>query len=273
MTGLLLAIFPLWLQGGRCEICEMADFEGVGDIFGDDEVLQAKAPEFYFIEHSRPEGLGKVQLRMVKKHALWGDHLWNGGRWLANHLEANPGLVGGKSVVELGAGAGLPSLIASKLDARLVTCTDYPDRELIDNLAHNFEVNCSEAVTAGKTLVTGYLWGEDISELERASHGRPYDVLFLCDLLFNHSEHTKLLRSSLSLLAATSTAFCVFTHYRPWLADKDLEFLVREEWKQAGWEWTKIAEERWELMFEADRGDAEVRRTVHAYQLVRIAAT
>lgn len=243
----------------------MADFEGVGDIFGDEAAVQAKAPEFYFVEHTRPESLGKIQLRMVKKHALWGDHLWNGGRWLANHLEANPDLVKGKTVVELGAGAGLPSLIASKLGAQIVTCTDYPDRELIDNLAYNFEINCPEA----KTLVTGYLWGDDISELEKSSNG-PYDVLFLCDLLFNHSEHTKLLRSSLNLIHPASTAFCVFTHYRPWLAEKDLEFLFRDEWAAAGWIWEKIAEERWELMFEADRGDAEVRRTVHAYQLKRI---
>lgn len=248
----------------------MSDFEGVGDIFGDEEgSLQLKSPEYYFVEYSRPNELGNIQLRMVKKHALWGDHLWNGGRWLANHLEANPTLVQGKSVIELGAGAGLPSLIASKLDARIVTCTDYPDRELIDNLSYNFDVNCEDAVSKGKTFVTGYLWGDDISELEKVSNG-PYEVLFLCDLLFNHSEHTKLLRSSLNLINPTSTAFCVFTHYRPWLAEKDLEFLFREEWKDSGWIWEKIAEERWELMFEADRGDAEVRRTVHAYQLKRI---
>lgn len=245
------------------------DFEGVGDIFGDESVLVPKAPEYYCVEHERPEGKGTIILRMVKKHALWGDHLWNGGRWLANHLEANPLLIKDKSVVELGAGAGLPSLIASKLDARIVSCTDYPDRELIDNLAHNFQVNCQEAVEDGRTHVTGYLWGDDISGLEKAANGR-FDVLFLCDLLFNHSEHTKLLKSSLSLISPSSTAFCVFTHYRPWLAKKDLEFLFREEWKEAGWVWEKIAEERWELMFEADRGDAEVRRTVHAYQLNRI---
>lgn len=207
---------------------------------------------------------------MVKKHALWGDHLWNGGRWLANHLEANSGLVCGKSVVELGAGAGLPSLVASKLEASLVTCTDYPDQELVDNLKFNFEVNCTDAVKAEKTLVSGYLWGDDTKDLMEANKGASYDVLFLCDLLFNHSEHTKLLNSSLALINEASTAFCVFTHYRPWLAHKDLEFLTRNEWAEAGWIWKKIAEERWELMFEADRGDSEVRRTVHAYQLFRL---
>lgn len=243
------------------------NFDGIGSIFGDEEGIVLKVPEYHEVEHKRPEGLGTIQLRMVRKHALWGDHLWNGGRWLANHLEAHPDLIKGKSVIELGAGAGLPSLIASKLDAKFVTCTDYPDQELIDNLKHNFKVNCGDAIDDKKILVKGFLWGEDVSDLGPC----PYDVLFLCDLLFNHSEHTKLLNSSLKLLNSnsTSTAFCVFTHYRPWLAEKDLEFLFREEWREAGWCWKKIAEERWELMFEADRGDAEVRRTVHAYQLVR----
>lgn len=246
----------------------MSNFEGFEDIFNTEEIIP-KPIEYYSVEHERPEGLGKVHLRMVKKHALWGDHLWNGGKWLANHLEFNPELIKDKRIIELGAGAGLPSLIASNLNAKFVTCTDYPDMELIDNLSHNFEINCLESVKAGRTHVAGFLWGDDISELKKVSNG-PYDVLFLCDLLFNHSEHTKLLKSSLDLIHPASTAFCVFTHYRPWLAEKDLEFLLRPEWQDAGWKWEKIAEERWELMFEADRGDAEVRRTVHAYQLFKI---
>lgn len=250
----------------------MTEFEegAVGDIFGEDEAaMTPKTIEYYSLEHERPEGRGSVTLRMVKKHALWGDHLWNGGRWLANHLEARPELIrGGKSVVELGAGAGLPSLIASKLGAKLVTCTDYPDNELIDNLSHNFGINCEG--DEGNHVVEGFLWGDDTHKLKSFNDGKPYDVLFLCDLLFNHSEHSKLLKSSLELIHPQSTAFCVFTHYRPWLAEKDLEFLGREEWQAAGWKWEKIAEERWELMFEKDRGDAEVRRTVHAYQLFRI---
>lgn len=245
----------------------------LGDIFGDEGSITLKAPEFYSVDHVRPDNKGVVHLRMVKKHALWGDHLWNGGRWLANHLEANPDLIHDKSVVELGAGAGLPSLIASKLGARFVTCTDYPDSELIDNLAHNFQVNCAEQVEEGKVHVAGYLWGDDVAEIASKSNGPYdglYDVLFLCDLLFNHSEHTKLLKSTLNLLHPASSAYCIFTHYRPWLADKDLEFLFRAEWAEAGWKWDKIGEERWELMFEADRGDAEVRRTVHAYKLNRL---
>lgn len=40
-------------------------------------------------------------------------------------------------MLELGAGAGLPSLVAAILGARKVVVTDYPDADLIANLNHN----------------------------------------------------------------------------------------------------------------------------------------
>ena len=40
-------------------------------------------------------------------------------------------------MLELGAGAGLPSLVAAILGARKVVVTDYPDPDLIVNLEHN----------------------------------------------------------------------------------------------------------------------------------------
>lgn len=40
-------------------------------------------------------------------------------------------------MLELGAGAGLPSFVAAILGARKVVVTDYPDADLIANLNHN----------------------------------------------------------------------------------------------------------------------------------------
>lgn len=69
---------------------------------------------------------------------LQGHHLWNGAqvisKYLQNHAEA---LVYHKDVLELGAGAGLPSLVAAVLGAQNVVVTDYPDADLISNLEHN----------------------------------------------------------------------------------------------------------------------------------------
>lgn len=44
-------------------------------------------------------------------------------------------------MLELGAGAGLPSLICALNGADQVVVTDYPDSDLIDNLRYNI-VNC-----------------------------------------------------------------------------------------------------------------------------------
>lgn len=124
----------------------------LGEIFAsaDQEIQAQPAVEFHYVDYERPAPHGPVRLQMVKKHALWGDHLWNGGRWLARHLDANPALVRGKRVAELGAGAGLPSMICCSLGAERVVCTDYPDRELIDNIATNFSVNCPGSLESGQ---------------------------------------------------------------------------------------------------------------------------
>ncbi|CCD34072.1 hypothetical protein BofuT4_P106110.1 [Botrytis cinerea T4] len=93
-----------------------------------------------------------------------------------------------------------------------------------------------------------------------------FDVLILADLLFNHSEHAKLLDSIKKTLKKNkdSTALVFFTPYRPWLLEKDLAFfdLVRE----GGMTVEKVLEEKMEkVMFEKDRGDEELRRTVFGF--------
>ncbi|KAL9100320.1 MAG: hypothetical protein Q9163_004283, partial [Psora crenata] len=66
-----------------------------------------------------------------------GHHLWNGAIVLSRYLEQHPSLVCGKHVLELGAGAGLPGIVAGMLGAARVLLTDYPDAELIENLQWN----------------------------------------------------------------------------------------------------------------------------------------
>lgn len=124
----------------------------LGDIFASAEPAVVPKVEFHFVDYERAAPNASLRLQMVKKHALWGDHLWNGGRWLARHLDAQPDLVKDKLVAELGAGAGLPSMVACSLGAKRVICTDYPDRELIDNIATNFTVNCPGSLESGQAL-------------------------------------------------------------------------------------------------------------------------
>jgi nicotinamide N-methyltransferase len=82
-----------------------------------------------------------------------------------------------------------------------------------------------------------------------------FDVLILADLLFNHSEHAKLVKTIQLTLkkSADSRAYVFFTPYRPWLLEKDLAFfdLARE----AGFIVSKTFEKVMDkVMFEEDPG-------------------
>jgi nicotinamide N-methyltransferase len=66
--------------------------------------------------------------------------LWNAGRIISAYLEEHADdLVKEKTVLELGAGAGLPSLVCALNGASQVVVTDYPDAELVENLQYNIE--------------------------------------------------------------------------------------------------------------------------------------
>ena len=65
--------------------------------------------------------------------------MWGGATFLSKHIEKHPELVRGQTVLELGAGAGLPSLISGALGAKKVVVTDYPDADLIENLQYNID--------------------------------------------------------------------------------------------------------------------------------------
>lgn len=174
-------------------------------------------------------------------------------------------------MLELGAGAGLPGLVCGVLGAKKVVVTDYPDPDLVENLWKNIEANGFGGKEEKSVVVEGYCWGADSGPL--LSHLLPqglerkgFDVLILADLLFNHSEHGKLVATIQNTLARKedAKALVFFTPYRPWLYEKDMAFfgLVKE----AGFTVEKVLEEKMEkVMFEKDPGDEELRKTVFGY--------
>ena len=188
-----------------------------------------------------------------------GHHLWNAGRTVADYIEERASqLIEGKTILELGAGAGLPSLICAIKGASTVVVTDYPDADLITNLAFNID-HCKLFPTEGIIHAKGFIWGaapdQIMAYLPRDQSAGGYDVLILADLLFNHSEHSKLLDSVKRTLKPSpkAVALVFFTPYRPWLLQKDLAFfdLARD----AGLMVTKTFEKVMDkVMFEEDPG-------------------
>ena len=79
--------------------------------------------------------------------------LWNASRVLCDYLQEHAAsLVLGKDVLELGAGAGLPSIVCAVLGARKVVVTDYPDADLVDNLSFNIR-QCAQ-LRESKSIVS-----------------------------------------------------------------------------------------------------------------------
>lgn len=110
----------------------------------------------------------------------------------------------------------------------------------------------------------GYLWGAELT----ASMSTNFELLILGDLLFNHSEHDKLVKSMQLTLrkGPDSRALVFFTPYRPWLLEKDLAFFDLA--KEGGFDVEKVLEKVLpEVMFKEDRGDEMLRRTVFGYEL------
>ncbi|KAF2220432.1 putative methyltransferase-domain-containing protein [Elsinoe ampelina] len=246
----------------------MSDSEDDLDLFQEPEDFYEKAKPATTVTHQLTDGTNLV-LHLVGHNPLWGHFLWNAGKVISNHIEQNAeSLVRDKTVLELGAGAGLPSFTCSLRGANSVVVTDYPDAELIENLRLNIE--SVKSVKADiKVHACGLLWGADVSEVKSllpTSDG--FDILILADLLFNHSEHGKLIKTIQSTLRRSleAKALVFFTPYRPWLLAKDLAFfdLARDN----GFLVTKILEHVMEkVMFENDPGDELLRRTVFGYEV------
>jgi EEF1A N-terminal glycine/lysine methyltransferase len=130
--------------------------------------------------------------------------------------------------------------------------------------------------------------------------------LILSDLVFNHSQvgirvvwylgiddiqHNALLKTCDETLERgprkgtswTPCALVFFTHHRPWLAEKDLDFFTKA--RESGWECEQVLEEHTgvsamvyplvilmtlrQVMFEGDSGDSKVRGTVHGWRMWR----
>ena len=196
--------------------------------------------------------------------------MWNAAQVITSFLEAHKErYIAGKTVLELGAGAGLPSLACAVHGASAVIVTDYPEPDLVANLKHNIE-NCGQAFGPCRIVATGYLWGNPTSDIKSYlnSEADGFDLLILADILFNHSEHEKLVSTLTEALSKKpgSAALVFFTPYRPWLLDKDLAFFQTA--KDRGFAVNKILEHTMDkVMFQEDPGDEHLRRTVFGYEV------
>ncbi|KAG8221028.1 putative methyltransferase-domain-containing protein, partial [Butyriboletus roseoflavus] len=129
--------------------------------------------------------------------SLHASSIWISSLFIADHLEelqidAMTGTEGTVvHVLELGAGAGLPSILLASMYHRdvSVTVSDYPDDRLIRTLSHNVRRNR----VSERCRVVPYAWGTDTGALVHRSGDARFDIVFAADTLWNPELHAPLI--------------------------------------------------------------------------------
>ena len=103
------------------------------------------------------------------------------------------------------------------------------------------------------------MWGSSprdlLAHLEAGSAPRGFDLIILSDLVFNHSEHAKLVKSIQDTLRRTpdARALAFFTPHRTWLLQQDMKFF--ELAGRSGFEVHKVYQKAGDtVMFREDKG-------------------
>lgn len=249
---------------------------GVGDFMNEPEDYYPPTPpptqQIYTMKSGKDITLNLVGASPTEAH-----HLWNGAKIVSDYFEAQPERVRGKTVLELGAASGLPSLVAGILGAQKVVMTDFPDPDLIVNMQKNIDA-CDETVDPRGQIAraidaAGFVWGADVEPLlERLPSGggreKRFDVLILADLLFRHNEHGMLVKTIKEAMRQTpeSVAYVFFTSYRPWKRDLDMKFF--DVAREAGLEVVRVEEHKLDKpMFDDDPRDLDVQKTVNGFEV------
>ncbi|KAM0793297.1 hypothetical protein ACM66B_000757 [Microbotryomycetes sp. NB124-2] len=291
---------------------------GFGDMMEEPADFRPSTPpptvQTYSRRHYLPgyEQLEDVHVGLVSGHSLWGHILYPAAIAMSRFLELHADKLlrsrdvkgKGKAVIELGAGGGLPGLVAALEGADKTVITDFPDPALVNNIAKNIELNVQASMYKPKQAVAmGFTWGSPPTALFEAIRDKPnstrkFDLILLSDLVFNHSQHGALLDTCESLLASreptveaeksadarhkvpaadlspldltTPAVLCFFSHHRPTetLIKADLGILALA--KSRGWTVTRVwKDDAAGPAFPEDEGDLCIRSTVHGFAFTR----
>ncbi|KAJ3289564.1 nicotinamide n-methyltransferase [Rhizoclosmatium sp. JEL0117] len=209
--------------------------------------------------------------KMGARDSLWAHRVWNGSLVLAEHLDCDKTKTQGKRVLELGCAAAIPSMLSAINGAECVVATDYPNPVLMKTIARNLETNCPEQWKNGTLKLVPHQWGHEVQEVIAAlpDTTRKFDVIYLADLIFNHTEHRALLTTCKAALepGPQSAMYVYFSSHVVKWAHKDLAFFEIAKEEEFGFCVEQFDKVKATAMFPDDVGDLEVRETVHCYRM------
>lgn len=151
-----------------------------------------------------------------KNYDLFVNHIWPGSIVMADFICRNRSLFEGKVVLEVGAGAALPSIVADHVGACMVIATDYGNRRVLDNIHTNALNNRCQHL-----LVTSHVWGDSLKplfDLLVTQSLSLFDVIIVAECLWKDTvcQHRALLSTINSCLMVNTDAVAyVFFAHRP----------------------------------------------------------
>ena len=167
-----------------------------------------------------------LHFQLLSHRRRWAQRVWPAAQVLAKHLDAQPELVRERRVLEIGAGAALPSVVASLLGAAAVVVTDYPDERMLKNMVLNLDANLRGGYARERSVVIGYDWNASPSivldalaslltpQKQRAAgdggDAPRFDVVLLSDLLYE-CEHEPILTAIAACLEESKSARALLT--------------------------------------------------------------
>ena len=158
-----------------------------------------------------------LHFRLVSHRQRWAHRVWPAAQVLSRWLDAHPVLAAGQAVLEIGAGAALPSVVAALLGARAVVVSDWPDPKMLQNMETNLAANLPPPVDRRATVV-GYDWNRSpqplLDELGALGGGAAFELILLADLLYE-CEHEAILSAVVACLAPDAPSFDAATDGSP----------------------------------------------------------
>ncbi|XP_066290887.1 protein N-lysine methyltransferase METTL21A-like isoform X1 [Branchiostoma lanceolatum] len=178
------------------------------------------------------------QMEMREAHlVLTGQRIWPAAKVLGLYLVENPDIVqSAGSVLELGAGPGLPGLVAAKLapQPERVVLTDNKDL-VLDLLEKNIVKNFNDDPMADKPRCSHLEWGKGVADF-RDQHGG-FDVILASDVIYHRPDIPLLLQTARDLLNDKPTSVLLLSYND---RAKIFQQTVKETAAECGLEWTDI---------------------------------
>lgn len=97
---------------------------------------------------------------------LFAHFVWNSALLAADLITSCKFDVRGETVLELGAGAGLPGIVAALEGAQFTVLSDYESPTILANLKRNVDENIPLTLR-NRVAVEGHIWGETVGSITR----------------------------------------------------------------------------------------------------------